>query len=153
MSRKNRQEAKLKEEQEMINEGKIKLEIEAPENNGTVVVGCMTDARDITTFKPLDTISAVKGYSYHYLDFVNYEEMEGKFIAMLVEQENGVSEVDYSSERNNSSYLSKNDLPILQKWLFLGMQQTLMLGLYVFLNRNLHMKVLIEYQIGIIEIL
>ena len=31
MSRKNRQEAKLKEEQEMINEGKIKLEIEAPE--------------------------------------------------------------------------------------------------------------------------
>lgn len=68
------------------------FDIEAPDNNGTVVVGCMTDARDITTFKPLDTISAVKGYSYHYMDFVNYE-LEGKFIAMLVEQENGVSEI------------------------------------------------------------
>ena len=32
MSRKKRQEAKLKEEQEMINEGKVKIEIEAPEN-------------------------------------------------------------------------------------------------------------------------
>ena len=32
MSRKKSQEAKLKEEQEMINEGKVKIEIEAPEN-------------------------------------------------------------------------------------------------------------------------
>ena len=71
---------------------RMSFEIEAPENNGIVVVGCMTDARDITTFKPLDTVSAVKGYSYHYFDFVNYE-VEGKFIAMLVEQENGVSEI------------------------------------------------------------
>lgn len=83
---------------------RMSFEIEAPENNGIVVVGCMTDARDITTFKPLDTISAVKGYSYHYFDFVNYE-LEGKFIAMLVEQENGVSEVVNSIRLDKVKFL------------------------------------------------
>ena len=85
---------------------RMTFEVESPDNNGTVVVGSMTDARDISTFKPLTTISAVKGYSYHYLDFVNYEEMEGKFIAMLVEQENGVSEVVNSIRIDKIKFLT-----------------------------------------------
>ncbi len=83
---------------------RMTFEVESPENNGTVVVGSMTDARDITTFKPLTTISAVKGYSYHYIDFVEYE-LEGKFIAMLVEQENAVSEVVNSIRLDKVKFL------------------------------------------------
>ncbi len=71
---------------------RLSFEIDAPDNNGSVIVGCMADARDINTFKPLTTFSAVKGYSYQYVDFVNYD-IEGKFIAILVEQDNGITEI------------------------------------------------------------
>ena len=68
------------------------------EQSGAVVVGVMSDARDFTTFQPVDTFKAETSYIYHYIDFVNYD-VNGKFVAFLVSTDN--VELDKNTVRIN----------------------------------------------------
>ncbi len=65
---------------------RMTFELMSPTGNGAIMVGCMTDARDITTFQPLTTITAEKSFKYNFVDFADYD-IKGKFIAILASTE------------------------------------------------------------------
>ena len=79
----------------------------SPEGSiGIAVVGCMTDARDISTFQPLDTIVAPTAYKRFFVDFAKYE-FEGKFVAIMASS----GSVDTNKNRFRLDKINFVDLP------------------------------------------
>lgn len=86
---------------------RLNFEIMSPEgSSGVAVVGCMTDARDISTFQPLDTIVAPTGYKRYFIDFANYQ-FNGKFVAIMASS----GSVDSNKNRFRLDKINFVDLP------------------------------------------
>jgi hypothetical protein len=86
---------------------RLNFEIMSPEGSiGIAIVGCMTDARDISTFQPLDTIVAPTAYKRFFVDFGKYE-FEGKFVAIMASS----GSVDTNKNRFRLDKINFVDLP------------------------------------------
>lgn len=86
---------------------RLNFEIMTPEGSiGIAIVGCMTDARDISTFQPLDTIVAPTAYKRFFVDFGKYE-FEGKFVAIMASS----GSVDTNKNRFRLDKINFVDLP------------------------------------------